>query len=73
MGINTGAEAGIYHANRLIPKGQRKLVHYNAVSEDEMPLIGICLERKGRKLFTEKNTTGGWQFLLWEYSDHRKR
>ena len=53
-GINTGAEAGIYHANRLIPKGQRELVHYNAVSDDEMPLIGICLEQKGRKLFTEK-------------------
>ncbi len=53
-GINTGAEVGVYHANRLIPKGQRKLVHYNAVSNDEMPLIGMCLERKERKLFSEK-------------------
>ena len=39
-GINTGAEVGVYHANRLIPKNQRKWVHYNAVSDEEMPLIG---------------------------------
>lgn len=53
-GINTGAEVGVYHANRLIPKGQRKLVHYNTVSNEEMPLTGMCLERKEKKLFSEK-------------------
>ena len=53
-GINTGAEVGVYHANRLIPKNQRKWVHYNAVSDEEMPLIGICLEKRGQKLFTLK-------------------
>lgn len=53
-GINTGAEVGVYHANRLIQKNQRKLVHYNAVSDEEMPLIGICLERRGQKLFSLK-------------------
>ena len=53
-GINTGAEVGVYHANRLIPKKQRKQVHYNAVSDEEMPLIGICLERRGQRVFSLK-------------------
>ncbi len=53
-GINTGAEAGVYHSNRLIPVKQRRLVHYNAVSDEEMPMIGICLERKQKKLFSKK-------------------
>lgn len=53
-GINTGAEAGVYHANRLIPKSQRKLVNYNSVSNNEMPLIGLCLERRQKKLFSRK-------------------
>lgn len=53
-GINTGAEVGVYHANRLIPKEQQRKIHYNAVSDEEMPLIGMSLERKGRRLFTGK-------------------
>ncbi len=53
-GINTGAEVGVYHANRLAPKEQRRKIHYNAVSDEEMPLLGICLERKERRLFTRK-------------------
>lgn len=53
-GINTGAEVGIYHANRLIPKEQRKWIQYNAVSDEEMPLVGVCLERRGQKLFSRK-------------------
>ncbi len=53
-GINTGAEAGVYHTNRLVAPKQRKHVHYNAVSDCEMPLIGLCLERRGEKLFSLK-------------------
>lgn len=53
-GINTGAEVGVYHANRPIPKRQRKKVHYNAVSDEEMPLIGMCLKRKEKHLFSLK-------------------
>lgn len=53
-GINTGAEVGVYHTNRLVAPEQRKQVHYNAVSDCEMPLIGICLERRGEKLFSLK-------------------
>lgn len=53
-GINTGAEIGVYHANRQVPKGQRKKIHYNAVSDEEMPLVGMCLKRKNQMLFTRK-------------------
>ncbi len=53
-GINTGAEVGVYHANRLVPKDQRKLIQYNAVSDEEMPVIGVCLERRFQKLFSRK-------------------
>ncbi len=53
-GINTGAEVGVYHSNRLIPPNQRRQVHYNSVSDTEMPLIGICLERRREKLFSWK-------------------
>lgn len=53
-GINTGAEVGIYHANRPIPKHQRRKVHYNAVSDEEMPLIGMCLKRRQENLFSLK-------------------
>lgn len=53
-GIHAGGEAGVYHANRLIPKEQQKLIHYNAVSDEEMPLIGLCIEKNGNKIFSKK-------------------
>lgn len=53
-GINTGAEVGVYHTNRPVAPEQQKQVHYNAVSDCEMPLIGICLERRGERLFSLK-------------------
>lgn len=53
-GINTGAEVGIYHANRLVPKNQREKIHYNAVSDEEMPLISVCLQKKSQILFCKK-------------------
>ncbi len=53
-GINTGAEAGIYHTNRPVAQDRRQQVHYNAVSDREMPLIGIYLEKRGEKLFSQK-------------------
>ena len=53
-GINTGAEVGVYHANRLVPKAQRRKIHYNAVSDEEMPLIGMRLEKNRERLFVRK-------------------
>lgn len=49
-GINTGAEVGVYHADRIVPKEKRKLAHFEAVSDEEMPYISFCLEKKNRKL-----------------------
>lgn len=54
-GINTGAEVGVYHSNRRVLKEQRKLIRYNAVSNEEMPLIGLWLEKQGTKLFSRKD------------------
>lgn len=45
-GINMGTEVGIYHARHLIPKGQEKLAHYDAVSDEEMLPIHSCLTHK---------------------------
>lgn len=53
-GIHTGAEIGIYHTNRLVPKNQREKVHYNAISDEEMPQIGMYLTRRGKKLCSAK-------------------
>lgn len=54
-GINTGAEIGVYHTNRPIPEHYRKQVHYNAVNDEEMPYISMCLEKKCKKLFFVKD------------------
>ena len=35
-GINTGAEIGIYHADRLIPESEYKTTLFHAVGDDEM-------------------------------------
>lgn len=53
-GINTGAEVGIYHANRIVPEKQREKIHYNAVSDEEMPMISVCLEKRMKRLFCKK-------------------
>lgn len=54
-GINTGCEVGVYHTNREVPKMQQRFVHYNAASDDEMPLIQFCLEKNNRILFSYEN------------------
>lgn len=54
-GINTGCEVGVYHTNRSVPKKQRKLVHYNAVEDEDMPLIHVWLEKKKKTLFFAKD------------------
>ncbi len=53
-GINTGAEVGVYHTNRVVPKSQRGKVHYNSASDEEMPLIGLYLEKQRFWLFSVK-------------------
>lgn len=35
-GINTGAEIGIYHADRLLSESEYRMAHFEAAGEDEM-------------------------------------
>lgn len=51
-GINTGAEVGVYHADKIIPKEMRKIAHFDAVEEEEMPYISFRLKKKQKNLFS---------------------
>lgn len=50
-GINTGAEVGIYHADRIILEKERKTAHFDAVNDEEMPVIFYCLGKRRRGMF----------------------
>lgn len=50
-GINTGGEVGVYHADRIIPPGQYRFAHFDAASDDEMPLIRCKLTRGSETLY----------------------
>lgn len=51
-GISTGAEVGVYHADKIIPKEMRKITHFDAVEDGEMPYISFCLKKKQKNLFS---------------------
>ena len=51
-GINTGGEVGIYHAKEIVPKEKYSVAHFDAVADEEMPLIQSRLERAGREIYT---------------------
>lgn len=53
-GINTGAEVGVYHADRIVPKEEREKEHFQAVDDGEMPLISYCLEKKKKRMYGMK-------------------
>lgn len=53
-GINTGAEVGVYHADRIVPKEDREREHFEAVDDEEMPLISYCLEKKKKRMYCLK-------------------
>ena len=42
-GITAGCEIGIYHADRLIPKNERKRTLFGSVSPEEMPVFSVTL------------------------------
>lgn len=46
-GINTGAEIGIYHADRILSAEEYKTAHFAAVEDDEMLPCTLCLCRQG--------------------------
>lgn len=51
-GINTGGEVGVYRAKGIVPKIFYPAAHFDAVSNEEMPLIKCMLERKGKRVYT---------------------
>lgn len=53
-GINTGAEVGVYHADRFISEKEREWAHFEAVDDEEMPVIFYCLGRRMRGMFCIK-------------------
>lgn len=51
-GINTGGEVGVYCAKGIVPKIFYPVAHFDAVSNEEMPLIRCTLERKCEEVYT---------------------
>lgn len=50
-GICTGAEVGIYHADTLVAPETYSHTLFQAVADDELPLLGLELWKDGRLLF----------------------
>ena len=48
-GINTGAEIGVYHADRIVPKEDYKKTIFSYVSENEMPELSLLLYNQNGK------------------------
>lgn len=58
-GINTGAEAGVYHADTIIPSSARDLTIFHAATEEEAPEINMELFYKGKPV-AEISGTKWW-------------
>ena len=53
-GINTGAEIGVYHADKIVAPDKRKWTHFETADDEEMPIISYCLDRCEQCLFCIK-------------------
>ena len=56
-GINTGGEIGIYRADEIIPKGQRKAELFQAVSDADMLPLSFELYKNNSSLLTVSKST----------------
>ncbi|MCM1106385.1 MAG: DUF4474 domain-containing protein [Blautia sp.] len=50
-GINMGAEVGVYHADRILVPREYPYAHFDAASDDELPLIKSRLMREGETIY----------------------
>lgn len=50
-GINTGCEIGVYYADRILPENQFDTTLFQAVADDDMLDLSMCLTRNGKPLF----------------------
>lgn len=55
-GISTGAEAGIYHADSIIPPLLRPQTTFHPADEGEMFPVTLCLRKNDIPLFTVSHT-----------------
>ncbi len=49
-GISTGAEIGVYHADRILSEKEYKTAHFDAADNDELLKLKFCLKKKGKEL-----------------------
>ncbi|MDO5422771.1 MAG: DUF4474 domain-containing protein [Eubacteriales bacterium] len=58
-GINTGAEVGLYHADTLLPKNERRMAHYACAADSEIFPVSMKLyTRKG--MLAERTSVSFW-------------
>lgn len=69
-GINTGAEVGIYHSDRLLSKEEWKDAHFQAVSDAERLPVAFLL-KQDKKVIARLSETTWWltAFLVGRYSN----
>lgn len=49
-GINTGAEAGLYYADRILTKEELKTAHFQTVTDEDMLPLSLCLMNEDTSL-----------------------
>lgn len=62
-GITTGSEIGVYYANRILSKKERKRAHYQVVAEKDYLQMESMLFRSGYRIATEKGRHW-WQTMF---------
>ncbi len=72
-GINTGGEVGIYHAKGVIPPHAYHTVHFEAVSDAELPGESAAVWTRQRKRFMKSvPDTGGSPAFGWACIQNRR-
>lgn len=56
-GINTGAEIGVYYADRTLSVKERRHAHFEAVSDEDMLHMAMCLSKGGSPIATVSRRT----------------
>lgn len=69
-GINTGAEIGLYKADRILSPSERNTAYFHTIDDCEMPLFSITL-RKGMTLLFHLRRRHWWLagFVMGQYTE----
>lgn len=69
-GINTGAEIGIYYADRILLPGEIPTAHFQAVDDQDMLPMSFCLHQNQKPLAkVHKRTWWLTAFCMGQFSD----